>query len=149
MTVGRRDYNDAEMMRMQRDAEARVREMQNRARQTVEQDPGISPPLSQRNRNWSSNPNMQRRRQQQRPQQHPPQQKEEKTAPPAQDSAPPPTEPAVPVAEAGTKTTTIVEDVMNALGLDEDYILIIGLLLILINQRADTTLILALAYLLI
>jgi len=44
---------------------------------------------------------------------------------------------------------TIIGDVMGALGMEEDTLLIIGLLLILVNQKADTTLLLALAYLLI
>jgi hypothetical protein len=44
---------------------------------------------------------------------------------------------------------TVIEEILRALELDEDYLLILGLLMILINQRADTTIILALAYLLI
>jgi hypothetical protein len=44
---------------------------------------------------------------------------------------------------------TVLEELMRALELDEDYLLILGLMLILVNQRADTTIILALAYLLI
>lgn len=147
MTVGRHEYSDAEIMRMQRDAEARVREMQSRARQTVEQNP-IGPPLNRQNRNWSTNPNMQRRNRPQYRQQQPPPPPRREAEQPRNDPKPDPPPPAPPCEET-KKPTTIVEDIMSALGLDEDYILIIGLLLILINQRADTTLILALAYLLI
>lgn len=149
MTVGRKEYTEAELMRMQRDAEERVREMNSRARQVVDQDPAAPPPAPPpRNRNWNSNPNMRR-----------PNNRRPYSAPPPEPSAEQPVVPPEPErepvaqnsppAETPPKKTTIVEDVMGALNLDEDYLLIIGLLLILVNQRADTTLILALAYLLI
>lgn len=164
MRVGRRQYNEADMMQMQREAEARVREMQNRARRTAEEaNTDFQQP---RNRNWSSNPGMNRQRprrpnqpnQNQHQQnhnqgnrqaaQHPPE-------PPAPGNGPghEHAQPHDPAAHLGApppkKEGTIIGDIMGALGLDEDYLLIIGLILILINQRADTTLILALAYLLI
>lgn len=145
MTVGRKEYTEAELMRMQRDAEDRVREMHNRARQTIEQEP-VPPP---RNRNWNSNPNMRRpggRRTQSGPRPEP-QPEPIAQEPPIQEQEAEPQSASPP--EAQPQKTTIVEDVMRALNLDEDYLLIIGLLLILVNQRADTTLILALAYLLI
>lgn len=77
------------------------------------------------------------------------QHREPDPAPPEPPQEPPAQEPLHEAEPPVKKPTTIIEDVMGALGLDEDYLLIIGLLLILINQRADTTLILALAYLLI
>lgn len=154
MKMGTREYTDAEMLRMQRDAEERVREMQARARATVESD-NTNGNVNPRNRNWNSNPGRRRQnsnnnngnntRHRQDPDFTPP-------IPPVEPEVPPEPSAQEPVheapAEAG-KPTTIIEDVMGALGLDEDYLLIIGLLLILLNQRADTTLILALAYLLI
>lgn len=141
MTVGRKEYSEAELMRMQRDAEDRVREMHSRAREVVEHEPASQP---QRNRNWNSNPNM-RRPNNRRPQPQP--QPEPQPEPAAQDHEEPAADHAA--GDKPPEKTTIVEDVMSALKLDEDYLLIIGLLLILVNQRADTTLILALAYLLI
>jgi hypothetical protein len=138
MTIAGRQYNEAELREMQREAEARVRDMQRRARETVEDD---APP---RQRGWNQNPGMRRypphgsgRRPPPPPE--PEQQTPEPEAPPASPDAP--TEP--------SKTGTLLGDIMGSLGLDEDYLLIIGLILILVNQRADTTLILALAYLLI
>lgn len=136
MPPGKREYSEAELLRMQRDAEERVREMQSRARQTVEHDTLNTPP---RNRNWSSG--MSGRRSNRRPQPEP-----ERQPPPAPEPEPQPQPPETPEPK---KPTTIIEDVMGVLNLDEDYLLIVGMLLILINQRADTTLILALAYLLI
>jgi len=141
MTLGKREYSEAEMARMQRDAEERVREMQNRARAAVEQANGGNNGTQPRNRNWNTSSGARRTQQRrggQRTEAPPP-------APP--EASPPPPEPAAPPAQ--NPRTTIVEDVMGALSMDEDYLLIIGLLLILINQRADTTLILALVYLLI
>ena len=47
------------------------------------------------------------------------------------------------------KDTTLLQDILGGVGLDDDRILILGLILILINDKADTTLILALLYLLL
>lgn len=170
MTVGGRQYNEAEMIQMQREAEERVREMQARTRQAAEDANNTGAPL---NNNWSNNPGMYRRRpprwsigwpqgQQQNFQQgHQRHQADRQEASSSSPSPSPPPSSPPPHAEAPSrprvaegpppppKDGTIVGDIMSALSLDEDYLLIIGLLLILINQRADTTLILALAYLLI
>jgi hypothetical protein len=127
---------------MQRDAEARVRDMQRRARETVEE---AAPPLP-RQRGWNQNPGMRRNPP------YPPNRRPPPPPEPPEEHAPlPTTEPPAPESEAPPpeKTGTIVGDIMGALGLDEDYLLIIGLILILVNQKADTTLILALASLLI
>ncbi|MCL2057375.1 MAG: hypothetical protein FWH02_09205 [Oscillospiraceae bacterium] len=150
MTLGRREYSDADMARMQRDAEERVREMQNRARQAVDDTNGGNNGTQSRNRNWNNgtgNRRPQQRRGGQRQNETPQrqQQRPQDTQPDIEQD----TQPEPPVQASSSQRTTIVEDIMGALGLDEDYLLIIGLLLILINQRADTTLILALAYLLI
>lgn len=147
MTVGRKQYNEADIMTMQREAEARVREMQNRARRTVEEANNTN--FQPRNRNWSQNSGMYRGRggnRQQQNHQHHEREKQEQPEQKAQEHTPPPV---MPESKEGAKESTIIGDIMGALGLDEDYLLIIGLMLILINQRADTTLILALAYLLI
>ena len=170
MTVGGRQYNEGEMLQMQRDAEARVLEMQQRSRRTLEgeaQAPQQNPP-QQQNRNWNSNPGTTRRmrwpgppgyqpfggqpqqRQNTRREEPAPQPAPESNPEPRREAEPPREEPTAPAPDPPKKSDgTIVGDIMDALGLDEDYLLIIGLLLILINQRADTTLILALAYLLI
>lgn len=135
MVVGRRQYNEAEMMQMQRDAEMRVREMHSRARKTVENNPQNNrTPRQGQNGNRPSMQNMQR--EMRHP--HPPQ-------PDALPEVPAPCQEDCPAPKDGT----IVGDILDALHLDEDVLLILGLILILLNQRADTTLILALAYLLI
>ncbi len=56
--------------------------------------------------------------------------------------------PAQPEPEKKTDTT-LLQDILGAVGLDDDRVLILGLILILINSKADTTLILALCYLLL
>lgn len=156
MTLGRREYSEADMLRMQRDAEERVRDMQNRARIAVEEannsNFGNNGSMASRNRNWNTGSGMRRttQRRGQRPETSPsepetegmPEEPGSQEFPPEQESPPP-------HSEEAQKRTTMVEDIMGALNMDEDYLLVIGLLLILINQRADTTLILALAYLLI
>ena len=129
MTVGRRQYNEAEMLQMQREAESRVRELHKRARKTLEE--------AQLNSSETSVP-------------HPPKDAQQhaplpKGDPSAQESVPHTSA----ASDSPKKSNTIIGDIMTALNLDEDYLLIIGLILILINQRADTTLILALVYLLI
>lgn len=142
MQLGKRNYSDADMIRMQREAEERVREMHSRARDAAppEQEVPAASSGRRQGRGWASNPNYNRSRSGQR---HRPPEPEPSRPPP-----PPEPEPE-PAAETAPPPTTIIGDIMAALNMDEDYLLIIGLLLILINQRADTTLILALAYLLI
>lgn len=162
MTVGDKQYNEADMLRMQREAEVRVREMQERARRTVSSSGGASgtngnlgayrpsagAPL--RNRNWNSNSGSYRQRvgQQQRRGGSSPQRHAEPAPAPPHDAVPE-DRPSAPPVQPEKKGGTLLGDIMTALNLDEDYLLIIGLILILINQKADTTLILALAYLLL
>lgn len=154
----RQNYSENEMRRMQHDAVARVQEMQSRARMTVDQGGEVSyvPPqgYNGRNfRNWSTNPNIQhpKRRPQTRQQQQapppPPPQPEPEEHP--ETAAPPPPEPPVAETSPPEGTTTLIQDILGAIGLDDDRLLVIGLLFILINAKADTTLILALIYLLI
>lgn len=59
--------------------------------------------------------------------------------------SPPPPPPPPPKEKSDT---TLLQDILNGIGLDDDRVLILGLILILINAKADTTLILALCYLL-
>jgi hypothetical protein len=167
MMVGSRYYSEADMMRMQRDAEQRVREMRNRSRQTAQNGGGSSfmPAFANPNRNWNTGPGQQRGRNHFRVNPQPP------PAAPNIEPGPEPTpsEPEVAqtvdntyaepentqanapfeAASAEKQGTTIIEDIVGSLGIESDTLLIIGLILILINQKADTTLILALAYLLI
>lgn len=182
MTVGGRQYNEADMLQMQREAENRVREMQDRTRRTVAEASGAPAPASNpraggqrsNNRNWNSSTGMPRRMRWPGPQgfwQEPAQpgrqaghSRPDSPAEPhqspetgardettAEASSPPGDRSggALPQTPPPKKDGTVIGDIMDALGLDEDYLLIIGLILILVNQRADTTLILALAYLLI
>ena len=141
LTVGTRFYSEADMLRMQRNAEERVREMQLQARQRAQAD----------NNSTADSPLP-----------------KADASPSAQAfSAPSFAQGAVDAnakvgaANFGAATfstgasspphagTTILDDLIGSLGTDQDTLLIIGLLLILINQKADTTLILALAYLLL
>ena len=151
--------NDYDMLLMQQNAERRVREMRSRARTVAMQDE--LPPSAPPNRNWSSATGRGRQLPSQplRPagqQQAPPSNRgfapQEEPAQSTQDSnAPPQHEHSGNDRRRESRPSdgTIIGDVMSALGLEEDTLLIIGLLLILINQKADTTLLLALAYLLI
>lgn len=148
MTVGRRQYNEGEMRQMQREAEMRVREMQKRAEQTLARAQQDLPNTSEspEPHGWHSDPGTpptQDARQQPNPTKPESSPQEPLHTPKQAPAAPPQGE------TPAKKSGTIVGDIMDALGLDEDYLLIIGLILILINQRADTTLILALVYLLI
>jgi hypothetical protein len=159
LTMGRREYSDAEIQRMQREAEDRLREMQERTRQAAARENGAAPPPQTGNRNWSHwngarrvsyrSPNQQQeqhrahqqeqqraqQQQQEQPHQHQHHQRQHPQHRQAHQSPGP--------------RPTVIEEILRALELDEDYLLILGLLMILINQRADTTIILALAYLLI
>lgn len=130
----RRVYSESDMMRMQRDAQARVRDMQNRSRKVVEE--------SEKNTvrgGWGTNTG--------------------KNAPPPKNSGKKQentSHTSVPDTDDDTakngktdKDTTLIQDILGAVGIDDDRMLIIGLLLILINSKADNTLILALIYLLI
>jgi hypothetical protein len=155
MMVGTRYYSEADMMRMQRDAEERVRDMQRRARQTAGAPEGDTPPMPNfvsPNRNWNPNPHGRGHQQQgrgnaSRPQgeNHPPPEHRQPPPPPPPGFTEPPIQLPPP---PPPKASTLVEDMVGRLGLEADTLLIIGLLLILINQKADTTVILALVYLL-
>ena len=151
------------------DAMARIREMQDRARQG-----GAANPF----RNWSTDPNIRRSRphtptRQEEPPPAPPheptpQQEQPQPAPNSNRQAgqnhqrhrrqapsdqPQPLHASVPrqdqeqAAPEAPKDTTLLQDILGGVGLDDDRILILGLILILINSKADATLILALLYL--
>ena len=143
--------NEYDMLMMQQNAQRRVREMRNRARSAAMAQDELAPPPPL-NRNWSSATGRSRRFPSQplrpsAPSAAPRPERETAHVPPP---PPPPTpEQSAPPPNAKTSDGTVLGDVMGALGLEEDTLLIIGLLLILINQKADTTLLLALAYLLI
>lgn len=154
-----RSYTSAELNRMQQEAMARMMEMR--------QEPASGS-------GWSTNPNMPR--QDRAPRQQPP---APPAAPPRQGPggsngqpqaqpqnrrrpgetsrsrspgrgpanhrpSPPP-----PPREEKKGDTTLLQDILGAVGLDDDRVLILGLILILVNAKADTTLILALCYLLL
>jgi hypothetical protein len=156
MMVGTRYYSEADMMRMQRDAEERVRDMQRRARQTAGAPEGDTPPMPNfvsPNRNWNPHPKGRRGQQQEHGnasrQNHPPPEHTTPPEPPPVQGAPDNQRPPIHLPPPPPpKASTLVEDMVGRLGLEPDTLLIIGLLLILINQKADTTVILALVYLL-
>jgi len=127
--------------------------MRSRARSAAMQqdEPAPQTPL---NRNWSSATGRSRQLPSQPlrgfgPQNARPNRESDSAPPPAPPQIPPNIPLPPPPAPTPTGDGTILGDVMGALGLEEDTLLIIGLLLILVNQKADTTLLLALAYLLI
>jgi len=155
---------------MQQDAVSRVREMQSRANLAAQETPPgrfVPPPgyISPNYRNWSTNPSIQRRNGRRQQQTSAPTPAAQNPPPPPQNPPPPPQNPApppnpdppaqkaapvLPPEEAANgESTTLIQDILGAIGLDDDRLLIIGLLFILINAKADTTLILALIYLLI
>ena len=141
MTVGNRSYSENDMLRMQQDAEERVREMRNRSNQTTWQEEIPMPAFaksSARSRSWNNSSGTE---QKENPQQH-----EENST--EQNSGHSHNNADRPIDEK-KESSTIIEDIVSSLGIDSDRMLIIGLILVLINQKADTTLILALAYLLI
>ncbi|MCL2580541.1 MAG: hypothetical protein FWE32_11035 [Oscillospiraceae bacterium] len=159
------------------DTLSRVREMQERIRQSADTGPDY--------RNWSTNPNIRRQtriRQEEpepappiftppRPEPTPAPQPEPVSEPQAEEppqqeenrrqhrgntsnrraSRPPPDPPPNPEPSQpqGGGDTTLLQDILGKVGLDDDRVLILGLILILINDKADTTLILALLYLLL
>ena len=168
-------YADQNIERIRQEAVAKMREMQEGARRDDGFPGGGAGP---RNRNWSTNPNVQRRNRAARRQAEesaPPEPPARERHPPAgggkenpdrqyipeqpsqahhnrsqEAPGPPPTPPPVPQPQPpAPKETTVLQDILSAVGLDDDRILILGLILILINDKADTTLILALCYLLI
>jgi hypothetical protein len=163
LTMGRREYSDAEIQRMQREAEDRVREMQERTKQAAARENGAPPQTGNRNWNhWSGARRVSYRTPGQQQEQHRNAQEQHRAGqqarpqqqPHQQQHQPPPHHPHPHQQQRGAprmpqQRPTVLEELMRALELDEDYLLILGLMLILINQRADTTIILALAYLLI
>jgi len=97
---------------------------------------GISP---RQNRNYRSNPE---------PEQYPrqdPEPRQEARREAQHEAQPQPEAPPQPE----RKDTTLLQDILGGIGLDDDRILILGLILILVNDKADATLILALLYLLL
>ena len=164
--MARNYYSQNNMLQMQRSAEARVREMQSLARQALEDanqavhsgETGGWSTNSGRSRSMNNAPSQPGQARQAYDQAHPRQpvlaqaggavSADPPQAPPGR--APPPATPPLPPLppSSAAAKTTLVEDVIGRLGLDGDTLLIAGLILILINQKADTTLILALAYLL-
>ena len=179
MAQARQSYAGSGIGAAQQDAVARIREMQDRARQN-----GV--PANPAFRNWSTNPNMRRRTSAHHRQEEayppppappiddpPPQQPEPPVAPPnanrqvgqgqnyqrrrrqapphahQADYTSPPRQESGPAAQEKPKDTTLLQDILGGIGLDDDRVLILGLVLILINSKADATLILALLYLLL
>jgi|GEM_PF-668119 len=173
-------YAGSDLDRMRQGAMARVREMQDRARQSTDTaNSGLH--------NWSTDPNIRRRnpasyRQEEPayiPPPPPPSPHEPEPEPEFEQRRQPPTNrrhtgtqqrsrgssffgrqtaPPRPDQSGASSTrqqtekpkdTTLLQDVLGNVGLDDDRILILGLILILINDKADTTLILALLYLLL
>lgn len=111
----------ADMQRMQQDAIRRVREMQSRAQQTLNQSQNPAPPPE------------------------PPPRKEPERAHNSHAAAPPPPQlpPQAPI------QATSLSNLFDGLMQDSERTLILVLLLILVSEKADTGLIFALMYLII
>lgn len=186
-TGGQRRYNDADMLRLQQEAEDRVLEMHQRAKRTMENaNASIAASRGgtqqQGNRNWNPGPNTQRRNrnpssssQGSANQNHPeqtsgrpePAQNSSRQNPGHPDHTPSgqsqshkpesnvhtnqdsggPDRPSTPPGQK-PKEKTLIQGILDGIGIDDDRLTIIGLILILLNQKADYTLILALGYLL-
>lgn len=158
MTVGNRHYSEQDMLQMQKEAERRVMEMHQYAQDAVGASgaparPSMPPPPMRGRgnfRNWNAGPNIGRRgptiRQPERPQEPPPPKEPEKKEPPILEQE----QPAAPfVPEPPKENKTRFGGILDAVGIDDDRLLIIGLMLILLNEKADNMLILALGYLLL
>ncbi|MBP1581964.1 MAG: hypothetical protein J6A26_06175 [Oscillospiraceae bacterium] len=115
-------YSREDLSAMQKDAMERVREMQRRADENLRRSNAALPPQSQQ-------------------EDLPPPQPE---TPAAQAAAPPPA-PVAPPPPSGNRLSQI----LSVVGVDQDRAIILGLLLILYNDRADPLLLLALLYLLL
>ncbi len=137
MKMGQRELSDAEILRMQRDAEARVREMQERAGYTVRQDRHDGADQDSGSRNWNHWNGARRgggRRAYSRDTPHKSVGEEDRQSRPDQERAFRPEHERPRGEPAPQSQGTILEDIMGVLGLDDDYLLILGLMLILIND---------------
>ena len=127
-----------EMLRMQQDAVRRVREMQARARRTLEksQEHAVGPaPPPQREEAHSPGPPENGRRHPTRysipqPLKHAQQHHAPKEKPPRQNGV----------------TPLDITGVLKSLGMDADRLLLLGLILLLMSEGADRMLILAVVY---
>lgn len=147
---GRMDYRDTDLLRMQQEAAQRVRDMQRRSQErTVETDDSFFPSFARRS--WRADPATLPARGRSEAPPIPPLEPPVKPPPPAADTAAEERRATPPAGNSpdGGPISTLLQDIVKAVGLDDDRLLLIGLLLILINEKADDTLILALCYLLL
>lgn len=132
-------YSSAQMLAMQKDAIRRVNEMQRQAQERLRQTQEILEPPPQED--------------------DPPAEEPAGEAEPANEEEPagraepsPAMEEGVPTGEPGTGAAAEPSPgagILQRLGLDEESILLILLLILLINEGADSKLILALVYILL
>ncbi len=160
MTVPERNYTNSEVRSMQQDAIQRVMEMQRIANERLQRSNAV---LTSRQEEPPPQPQPAPRRQE-----NPPQNRRQPTPPShgrgdSRGSSPSPTHHAMPVKleEPAPERSSVpapapspfssgaLEGFIHRLGLETDQLILIGLLLLLINEGADTTLILAVFYLLI
>lgn len=120
-------YTNAELMAMQQDAIRRVQDMHRRAQQRVQGQPD-----STRTQRGTSHPAQRSRSNGAQEQQH--------RQPPA---------PSPPAEIQQTGEGTPIEKILKDLNIDKDRIILLGLIILLLNEGADRTLIIALVYLLI
>lgn len=155
-------YSPGELSRMQQEAIQRAREMQRRAQAATQQfnrefspdgtgDLRNRPQGQAQNRSRPSQSQTSRSSSQQpKPEEHtsPPPPAPQKAQPQEPHPAKPPQESAPPQ-PMGANLLSPIHQVMDALHLDHEKIVLIGLMLILLNEGGDKKLLLALAYLLL
>lgn len=132
-------YDSNDMQRMQQDAIRRVQEMHTRAQQSlnrIPEPPRPAEPAPKRTAPPLSRPG---HSQAQQPPQKPPPHPEPQQAPPAQISHEPP--------DGGRETS--LAGLFDGLLQDGERTLILVLILLLVSEKADTSLIFALMYLVI
>lgn len=121
-------YTNAELMAMQQDAIRRVQDMHRRAQQRVQGQPDST--RTQRGTTSHSAPRSHSSSAQEQQRRQPP-----APSPPAE------------IQQTGDETP--IDKILKDLNIDKDRIILLGLIILLLNEGADRTLIIALVYLLI
>lgn len=156
------DYTSAQIMAMQRDAIRRVNEMQRIARERVfgTQQPPASSAEPETSRGRSSEPRRVREEVSSSPSKTPEQERPEPHRVPSSSETGPRTH-SLPVELPRRNSSppslpglnlpvpNALGGILDRIGLDNDQLILGGLILVLINEGADNLLILALAYILL
>lgn len=147
-------YTYSEMRSMQQDAIRRVMEMQRRANERLHRSGGANSAGNRPAQGTQNRPNGGRGGQHSGPgtQQEPQRPSSGGQAHSPQNQRPVQHSPASQGQSSGLElpfTSGALEGIISRLGLESDQLILIGLLLLLINEGADTTLIMAVFYMLI